>query len=89
MASRLVQRAARRLSPALLGARAESTAVAKGADNAVESSMDALLQQLGPVNDPVQLRLLEEAINMPVQTSRGPEGVSESERAVRSAYALA
>lgn len=82
MARQLVQRVACRLHPWLLGARAESTAVAPAAANAVESSTDAILQQLGPLSDPVQERKLREAIEMPVEVSPGFDEVSESERAV-------
>ena len=45
--------------------------------------MDVLLEQLGPISDPLQLRKLQEAINMPVEPSKEPLGASESERAVR------
>ena len=84
MASRLVQRAACRLHPALLlGARAESSGAAAVALNAVDSSTDAILQQLGPVSDPLHLRKLQEAVSMPVQASRGPDQLSPSEREVR------
>lgn len=43
--------------------------------------MDLLLEKLGPISDPLQLRKLQEAINLPVEPSKEPLGASESERA--------